>query len=121
MVVGRDKLNGLSPYFRPWVEWLVDFASAQGVTVTVISGYRTLEDQRRAASQAKAAGRPAAKPGRSAHNFGMAVDLMAGANSSSADHEWLMSVWRAVGGQFYAGDRPHFEHPDWPAVREFIR
>ncbi len=121
MVVGRDKLNGLSPYFKPWIEFLVDFASQQGVTVTVISGHRTLDDQRRAAAQAKAAGRPAAAPGKSAHNFGLAVDLMGGVNSSSAEHEWLMDVWKAMGGSFYKGDRPHFEHPDWPGVRNYIR
>lgn len=121
MIIDAHKLDGLSPYFRPWIDWLLYFADQQGVTVTVLSGYRDLEDQRRAAAQAKAAGRPSAAPGRSAHNFGLAVDLMAGNHSTSSDHRWLMSVWKAMGGSFYPKDAPHFEHPDWPRIRDWIR
>ncbi len=121
MIAGREKLDGLHDWFRPYVDFLVDYADSQGVSVTVISGYRTSADQARAAAQARAAGRPAAAPGRSAHNFGLAVDLMAGKNSSSAEHEWLMRVARAIGFRMIAGDRPHFEHPAWPALRETIR
>lgn len=121
MIIGRGKLSGLSPYFRPWIDWLLEFADQNGVTVEVVSGYRTIEDQKRAAAQARAAGRPAAAPGRSAHNFGLAVDLVAGGHSTSSEHEWLMSVWRAVGGEFYPKDAPHFEHPDWKRVRDYLR
>lgn len=121
MIIGRQKLAGLHPYFRPWIDWLLDFADQNGVTVEVISAFRTVEEQKRAAAQARAAGRPAAKPGRSAHNYGLAVDLAAGGHSSSADHKWLMSVWEAMGGSFYPNDAPHFEHPDWPRIREYLR
>lgn len=121
MITGRGKLDGLHPYFRPWIDWLLDFADQQGVDVQVISGFRTAEDQARAAAQARAAGRPAAAPGRSAHNYGLAVDLAAGGHSSSEDHKWLMQVWRALGGDFYPGDAPHFEHPDWKKIRQYLR
>lgn len=121
MIVDAQKLDGLSPYFRPWIDFLLAFADQQGVTVTVISGFRTVEDQRRASAEARRAGRPAAAPGRSAHNFGLAVDLMAGNHSTSSEHRWLMNVWRAMGGNFYPGDAPHFEHPDWPRIRNYFR
>ena len=32
-----------------------------------------------------------------------------------------MSVWRAVGGEFYPKDAPHFEHPDWKRIRDYLR
>jgi hypothetical protein len=121
VIAGKAKLEGLSPYFRPYIEWLLEYANSQGVSVEVLSGNRTAAEQVRAAAQAKAAGRPAAAPGRSAHQYGLAVDLMAGGHSSSQDHKWLMSVWRAMGGNFYPGDDPHFEHPDWPRVRATLR
>lgn len=121
VIIGAAKLDGLHPHFRPWIDWLLYFADEQGVTVEVISGYRTIEDQKRAAAQARAAGRPAAAPGRSAHNFGLAVDLAAGGHSSSAEHKWLQEVWKAMGGYFYPKDAPHFEHPDWKLVRDHLR
>ncbi len=121
MIAGRSKLAGLSPYFRPYVEWLLDYAESQGVSVTVVSAHRTPAEQVRAAAQARAAGRPAAAPGRSAHQYGLAVDLMAGESSRSEEHSWLMAVGRAIGFRFYENDRPHFEHPDWPALRETLR
>jgi LAS superfamily LD-carboxypeptidase LdcB len=121
MISGRSKLSTLSPYFGPYIEWLLDYADSQGVSVSVLSAYRTFEDQQRAAAQAKASGRPAAAPGRSAHNYGLAVDLMGGDHSSSAQHEWLMQVGRAMGFYFYPGDRPHFEHPQWRELRKSLR
>ncbi len=120
-ISGRAKLETLSPYFAPHVQWLLDYADSQGVNVSVLSAYRTLEDQKRAAAQAKAAGRPSAAPGRSAHNYGLAVDLMGGDHSSSEQHEWLMQVGRAMGFYFYPNDRPHFEHPQWREIRNTLR
>ncbi len=121
MIVARHKTDTLSPYFKPYIDWLLDYADAQGVNVTVVSAHRTDEEQAEAARQARAAGRPAAAPGRSAHQYGLAVDLMAGKHSSSEDHEWLMKVGRAMGFRFYAKDRPHFEHPAWAALRETLK
>jgi LAS superfamily LD-carboxypeptidase LdcB len=121
VIVARHKTETLSPYFKPYIDWLLDYADQQGVAVTVISAHRTNEEQAEAARQARAAGRPAAAPGRSAHQYGLAVDLMAGKNSGSAEHEWLMKVGRAMGFRFYANDRPHFEHPAWAALRQTLR
>jgi LAS superfamily LD-carboxypeptidase LdcB len=120
-MIGAEKLSGLHPHFRPAIEFLIQYAEQQGVRITLVSGKRSNAEQARAAAQAKAAGRPAALPGRSAHNYGLAIDMFAGASSRSPEHKWLMRVARAMGFKFYPKDDPHFEHPQWPQLRQQLR
>jgi len=49
---------------------------------------------------------PVAKPGTSAHELGLAVDVWAG---DSARTQLLGRTWRAWGGRWSAADEVHFE------------
>ena len=118
MISGRHKLAQLHDAFAPYVDFLVDFASQNGVSVAVTSGYRSIQDQARVCSQTSG---PCATPGRSAHQFGLAVDLVAGPNVNSPEHIWLMEVARIMGFGFVRNDPVHLEHPAWNALRKQLR
>ncbi len=69
----------LNPDFADTIHQLIEDAIDQGVvdTVDIVSGYRSSEEQRRLYS-AWTAGRarlPAAPPGQSYHEYGLAVDV----------------------------------------------
>lgn len=118
MIRNRALLTGLSPYFRPWVDLLLDFAEANGVDVTVTSAHRTLAYQEQLCTRLRTAGSsvPCATPGRSAHQYGLAVDL------SSPHQTWLRAVANSIGfAPLIANDPYHYEHPDWRAMRQHLR
>lgn len=123
-VVGGSKLIFLHPAFRPAVEYLLDLVD---FPVTVTSGFRSIEDQRRVCAELKARGLregrhyPCATPGMSAHQYGLAVDLMGGSSFGSAEHRELRRLGASLGFAFVAEDPPHFEHPAWRQIRPHVR
>lgn len=118
MIAGRAKVATLHPAFRSAVELLLDLAEENGVTVTVTSAFRSIEDQKRVCRTAPG---PCATPGRSAHQYGLAIDLVGGATANSEDHKWLRAVAQVIGFGFVANDPVHLEHPAWPGLRKQIR
>lgn len=94
---------------RPAAEWLLRVANANGVTFQVTSAYRSVTTQQQL-YQAYLAGRsnlPAAPPGRSKHQYGLAFDVV------FAPYPYWQAafgeLWRRVGGKWYASDPVHFE------------
>lgn len=120
MISGRHKLAQLHPAFRPAVELLMDWAQQNGVSVSIYSGYRSAHDQARVCAQIAGKG-PCAAPGRSAHQYGLAVDLTGGANVNSAEHRWVMECARIIGFGFVANDPVHIEHPAWSGLRKLLK
>ncbi len=104
----NSDLSTLNPAFARGVEWLLQVARQYGVQTTVTSTRRSV------ALQAKLyrdylAGRsrlPAAPPGRSKHQTGYAVDIVAQPQTAQT---WLGAVWKYAGGKWYASDPVHFE------------
>lgn len=97
-------LGTLDSRFRPWAQWLVDWARWAGLNPQVTSTYRSLKEQARLYREYQA-GRhplPVAPPGRSLHNYGLAVDLVAD------DLPRLGRLWMQVGGSWSASDPVHF-------------
>lgn len=121
---GADKLIFLHPMFAPAVKYLLDSVDFR---VTITSGFRSIDDQRRVCAQLKERGArdgrhyPCATPGLSAHQYGLAVDLMGGSSFSSPEHAALVARGRALGFGFVAADPPHFEHPQWRQLLPFVR
>lgn len=107
-----NSLSGLRSYFRPWARDLVHVASVAGVSPRVTSTLRS------ASYQAKLyrdylAGRnpyPVAPPGSSAHELGLAFDMVTSPMYALND---LGSVWEGWGGVWGGrfGDEVHFEFP----------
>jgi len=97
--------------YRPLVDGidrLIDAAARAGILAHVTSAVRT-HAQQRALYRRYLAGMnpyPVAKPGTSAHELGLAVDVWAG---DSARTQLLGRTWRAWGGRWSAADEVHFE------------
>lgn len=134
MISGTHRLTGLHPGFREYIDWLLDICSHYGVPVTITSGYRSIADQERVCAELRARaareGKPAsaypcATPGLSAHQWGLAVDLMGGRSFNSPEHKWVIELGVAMGLRTVANDPPHLEHPQWrqilPLVRQQLR
>ena len=113
MITGREKLLGLYEPWRQWCDWMLTYLDQRGFDPIVTSGRRTYGEQQRLYS-AYLAGRsslPAAPPGRSAHNYGLAIDVWAGNGQQGA----MMNVLRSFGGELVAGDAPHVQYPGFNA------
>ena len=65
-------------------------AAADGVTLTLSSGFRTMEEQERLYAAYKAGtGNYAAKPGYSNHQNGTALDIQVDGSFQSPEYRWL--------------------------------
>lgn len=124
-------LDDLNPEFRLMVDpWLADCA-AGGIDILVTCTLRTLEDQ--AVLYAQGRTTPGAivtnaKPGQSAHNYGLALDVVPLIHGkpdwSGSSPVWteLANLGQARGLQWLgAPDSPfkeqaHFQHPHWQSL-----
>lgn len=103
--------SGLSPQFRPWAVWLVQTAQENGFEPTVTSAYRSWAQQERLYRRFQAGQSllPAAAPGRSKHNYGLAIDLVCRRDGGLRA---LGALWESVGGRWGGSRDPvHFEAP----------
>jgi peptidoglycan LD-endopeptidase CwlK len=116
----------LHPRVQPYARALVRKAASQGITIKVISGTRTYEEQAKLYAQGRTATGPKvtnARPGFSNHNFGLAFDI--GIFSANRYME-ESPAYKAVGalgvelGLDWGGnwksiqDEPHFQlRPAW--------
>jgi hypothetical protein len=113
----------LEPQFRRDVEGLL---TASPFTWYVTSGHRSLAEQKKLYEIYRAGGPLAAFPGRSAHNFGLAIDVVLDGND---DKPGLQPDWNpseADGWMWLQREcarHPRLEHGskfgDWPHVQRF--
>jgi peptidoglycan L-alanyl-D-glutamate endopeptidase CwlK len=124
-------LDDLRPEVRSMVDAFLASCAAAGIDVLVTSTSRTNEEQ--AALYAKGRTAPGPKvtnapPGQSAHNFGLAIDIVPMVNGKP-DWRGADLVWQQVGalgqaaGLEWAGapgfpfpEEPHFQLPNWRTV-----
>jgi len=129
-----SKIDTLEPSFRKQVEELLTAAAdATGLKWVITSGRRTMAEQQLLYDQGRLIpGKVVtnAKPGSSAHNFGLAADL-APLNPETGKVWWEApkGKWRAmadtarklglVAGYYFKSifDAPHVEAPNWRDVR----
>jgi len=72
MIVGSEKLDALHPAFRGLAKSIVYHIVSKGIGVAVVSTLRTFEEQEKLYQKG---GVTKAPPGRSWHNYGLAMDL----------------------------------------------
>lgn len=107
----HNPLSDLPDWVRSWAECTIAAAEECGIPVTVTSTLRTCEQQRALWDRAQAglSRYPAAVPGRSAHQYGLAWD--------SSVPEGLRPNWRAIrvaaGWNVPLNDEVHAEVPGW--------
>jgi len=118
MIAGRRLTARLHSGFAPVVNLWLDYLEEQGVDISITSGYRSIEDQKRVCAVTSG---PCATPGRSAHQFGLALDFVAGGSVNSADHKYAMEVAGALGFAFVRNDPVHIQHPAWEQLRQKLR
>lgn len=130
MIIWRCDPEPLHPGFR---EDVTTFLAASPYTWYVLSGYRSLEEQADLYARYQAGGPTAAPPGRSAHNYGLAVDVVLDVdpntpglqpswNTKLAGWVWLKAASiphpRLKNGWSF-GDWPHLEKYRWARVKDW--
>lgn len=107
-----NSLGGLRSYFRPWARDLINVASSAGLLPRITSTFRSHTYQAKLYRD-YLAGRnayPVAPPGSSAHELGLAFDMVTSPMSGLKDLGSVWEDWGGVwGGRF--GDEVHFEFP----------
>jgi len=95
-------LNGLHPQLVPWAKWLLEVGRYYDSRLVATSGFRDMYKQARLyqAYQRGESQIPAAPPGRSLHNYGLAFDLARVGVDPLSDPllMWLGALWVQVGG-----------------------
>jgi hypothetical protein len=107
-------IAALIPEFQPYARDLVTAAGSAGLQPRVTSTLRTRAEQTRlyrryleGLSQF-----PAAPPGRSAHEYGYALDIVCSPLEANYD---LGAFWQEAGGVWSPKDIVHFEYPGFNA------
>jgi peptidoglycan LD-endopeptidase CwlK len=124
-------LNDLVPEVRPLVDAFLAAGSAAGIDILVTCTLRTNAEQEALYAQGRTTPGPIvtnAKPGTSAHNYGMAIDIVPIVNGKP---DWVGThpVWNQLGqlgeaaGLEWAGapsypfhELAHFQLPNWRTV-----
>lgn len=100
----------LDPRVRPYFQWLRDVAQDLGLDPRITSTRRSREEQANLYS-AYLAGRsrfPAARPGSSLHELGLAMDMV------TRDNAYLGQVWsHYLGGFWSPNDSVHYDVRHW--------
>lgn len=102
-------LRGLQPWLLPYAEWLVWAAPYVGVRSLRITSVRRSRASQAALYRRYLEGRaqfPAAPPGKSKHEYGLAWDMVT--VPYSALHS-LGALWKELGGRWFPSDEIHFE------------
>lgn len=105
-----SSISDLVPELQPFANALVDAAGRAGLQPRVTSTLRSHSEQRRlyASYLAGQAGYPVAPPGQSAHEYGLAFDLVVAPLAALAH---VGRLWRSWGGGWTGRDAVHFEYP----------
>lgn len=120
-------LSDLSPLLRPLVDTFLESAAAAYIDVLVTCALRTQAEQAALYAQGRTAPGPIvtdAQAGQSAHNYGLAIDIVPIVNGKP-DWQGSDPVWYQLGhlgeqaGLEWAGrwihfkELPHFQMPSW--------
>jgi len=108
-------LSDLDPELAAFARDLVDAAGHARLQPRITSTIRSHSEQRRLYNRflAGQAGYPVAPPGQSAHEYGLAFDMVVSPMEALADVGY---TWRQWGGGWNPADAVHFELPgasDW--------
>lgn len=109
-------LDTLDPAIRPYAQDLFDLAQSQGLHPRVTSARRSHAKQEAlySAYQKGLSRYPAAIPGNSAHEYGLAFDMVIPDPGYQLGAGKLWVSWGGVYG--HEEDPIHFEYPSWRTV-----
>ena len=103
-------VNDLVPELQPWASDLLLAAGRAGLQPRITSTIRTNSEQRRLYNRylAGQAGYTVVPPGQSAHEYGLAFDMVVSPLEALADVGYTWVQW---GGAWNGNDAVHFELP----------
>lgn len=118
MISGLRHLSGLWPPFAGAAQYLIHWAERYGLQAEIVSGYRSLEEQRllyamgrtpaeiaqRVSKHGRGGSVTDAPPGSSPHNYGLALDF---------DNPQVRDLAGKIGFGTIAWDPGHVEWPGW--------
>lgn len=107
-------LNDLHPQLVPWANWIYQLGKSYDSRLVVTSSRRSAAKQQRLYDRWRRgeSNIPAAPPGRSLHEFGLAFDLARIGKDPLTDPllNWLGQVWEYYGGRHGGRRDPvHFQ------------
>ena len=124
-------LDDLRPEVRPMVDAFLAACTAAGFDLIVTATSRTLAEQAALYAQGRTTPGPRvtnAPPGTSAHNYGLAIDIVPTVNGKP-DWNGHDAVWQQIGNLGQAAglewfgapgspyvEMPHFQLPNWRSV-----
>jgi hypothetical protein len=101
--------SGLQPWLIPYARFFYNQVAAAGFQPRVTSVFRSTRQQAvlyQRYRQGLSGGLPAAPPGRSLHERGLAFDLVVTPLSAAAT---VGRYWQSAGGRWFPSDPVHFE------------
>src|SRR6267378_1431027 len=103
-------ISDLDPELASFARDLVEAAGRAGLQPRITSTIRSYSEQRRPYNRLRAgqAGYPVAPPGQSAHEYGLAFDMVVSPMEALAD---VGATWQSWGGGWNGSDAVHFELP----------
>jgi len=107
-MISGTSLKGLQPFLRPYAEWLLSAAPYAGANTVRLTSVRRSRAQQEQLYKNWLAGRsrfPAAPPGSSKHEYGLAFDMVTEPFSALTT---LGAWWKQLGGEWSATDPIHF-------------
>jgi hypothetical protein len=106
--MARTSLNTLQPFLQPYARWLVSaapYAGARSVRITSVWRSRAEQQQLWDNYRAGRSTYPAAPPGSSKHELGLAWDMVTEPYSALST---LGAWWIRIGGEWSSKDPIHF-------------
>lgn len=122
MIVWRCSPDGLRPGFRADVD---AFLRTSPFTWYVTSAFRSMEEQRALWMKHLQGGPKAAPPGKSAHNYGLAVDVVLDADPATPGLQPSWDIKLAGWGWLKAASIKHprlqngWSFGDWPHIQRY--
>lgn len=115
MARGTHRLVSLVPGVADAVRYGLAYLDAYGIEAEVTSAGRTSAEQQRLYDLYKAGrGAPANRPGTSAHEYGLAVDIASIHGSRHQHQQYVIAVMQWLGFVApYSHEPWHFEVPEW--------
>lgn len=106
-----SRFRGLQPWLEPYAQYLFDSAQRAGFRPIVTSVFRSNQKQATLYERWKRglSDLPAAPPGRSKHNHGLAFDIVVEGGYRGPRQRELGAYWRQMGGRWFSSDPVHFE------------
>ena len=119
MIAGKSKTAGMYEPWKQWCDWCLATLESYGIAGTVTSGVRSTEKQQQLYT-AYISGQSsivAAPPGRSAHEYGLALDFVVDEGKNSDLQRQVMNWFQSMGGELVSGDPVHVQYPGY---RQFL-